>query len=57
MIGDSFYDCEGARLAGIDSVGVLYGFGDEASMRAHGAAAIAASVQELRTLLLGSGSP
>ncbi len=57
MIGDSFYDCEGARLAGIDSVWVLYGFGDEASMRAHGAAAIAASVQELRTLLLGSGSP
>lgn len=53
MIGDSWYDCEGARMAGIDSAGVLYGFGDESTMLAHGASAIAPTIPALRQLLLG----
>ena len=27
MVGDRFYDIEGAREVGIDSIGVLYGYG------------------------------
>ena len=29
MIGDRKYDIEGAKANNIDSIGVLYGYGDE----------------------------
>ncbi|MHB1907723.1 MAG: HAD hydrolase-like protein [Nitrososphaerales archaeon] len=32
MIGDQKYDITGAMEAGIDSVGVLYGYGSEAEI-------------------------
>ncbi len=51
MIGDRRHDIIGAENNGIDSIGVLYGFGDEAELRKAGATYIAANLRELSTLL------
>ena len=40
-------------LNGIETVGVLYGFGDRAELEQAGAAAIAETVDDLRKILLG----
>lgn len=53
MVGDREYDIIGARVAGVRSVGVLYGYGTKVELRAAGADAIAVSVSELRQILLG----
>lgn len=37
MIGDRFYDIEGANKAGIDSAGALYGFGEKDELTKAGA--------------------
>lgn len=37
MIGDRKYDILGAKTVGIDSAGVLYGYGDRAELEAAGA--------------------
>ena len=37
MIGDRKFDMEGAAAVGIDSIGVLYGFGEEEELRRAGA--------------------
>ena len=47
MIGDRKHDVIGARQAGIDCVGVLYGFGSEEELKEAGAAGIAASVEDI----------
>ncbi|HBG66102.1 MAG TPA: phosphoglycolate phosphatase [Treponema sp.] len=52
MVGDTRFDILGAQETGLDSVGVLYGFGSEAELRAAGAGRIVASVEELGRLLL-----
>ncbi len=41
MVGDREYDIIGARQNGVDSVGVLYGFGSEEELRGAGATYIA----------------
>ena len=51
MIGDRKHDIIGAENNGIDSIGVLYGFGDEAELRKAGATYIAANLRELSTML------
>lgn len=51
LIGDTWYDCVGAAQAGIDCIGVLYGFGDPKKMEEHGAAAFAATMEDLAHLL------
>ena len=51
MVGDRFYDIEGAREAGVDSIGVLYGYGEEEELRGAGATHIAADVTALRKVL------
>lgn len=54
MVGDRFHDVEAAKECGIPCVGVLYGdTADREELEAAGAAAIAESVEELRTVLLG----
>lgn len=53
MVGDRRFDVEGARAAGIDSVGVGYGYGDEAELRAAGCGAYAPTVAALEELLCG----
>lgn len=47
MIGDRKYDILGAKEVGIDSIGVLNGYGDQEELIAAGADAIVSSVCEL----------
>lgn len=51
MLGDKALDVTGARLVGIDSIGVLYGYGDINELRAAGATYIAKSVDEIAELV------
>ena len=52
MIGDRKHDIIGARNAGIDCIGVLYGYGDREELTQAGAKQIVASVEELKQALL-----
>ncbi len=56
MAGDREHDVLGAREAGLDCVGVLFGYGGRAELEAAGAAKIAATVPELARILL-EGAP
>lgn len=51
MIGDRKHDIEGAKDNEIDSIGVLFGYGDRKELEQAGANYIVESVAELRTLL------
>lgn len=53
VIGDRKYDILGAKENGIDSVGVLYGYGSREELAGTGATYIAESTCELYELLLG----
>ena len=53
MIGDRHFDVQGAREAGLDAIGVAYGYGTRQELEDAGAAAVADTVSELRRLLLG----
>jgi phosphoglycolate phosphatase len=53
MVGDRFYDIEGANETGIDSIGVLYGYGSKEELQKAGATHLAEDVAALRKLLLG----
>ena len=48
MVGDSTWDCEAARRAGIDTVAVLTGGFSEAELREAGAACVFGSLRDLR---------
>ena len=52
MVGDREHDVLGAAQAGLDCVGVLYGYGSRQELEESGAWAIAESVEELTELLL-----
>ena len=41
MVGDRHFDIDGAKAVGIKSIGVLYGYGDEAELKSAGADKIA----------------
>lgn len=47
MVGDREHDAVGARKCDVRFVGVTYGYGTEAELRAHGASALAASPREI----------
>ncbi len=51
MVGDRLYDVIGAREHGLPTIGVLWGVGSEAELRAAGAAALVASPGALPALL------
>jgi phosphoglycolate phosphatase len=51
MIGDRFYDVDGAREHGIPTIGVLWGVGSEQELRDAGAVALAAAPAEIPPLL------
>lgn len=53
MIGDRLHDVEGARAVGIDSIGVLFGFGSREELEAAGATYIAATVGEIQDIVKG----
>ncbi len=47
LVGDTKYDVEGANAVGIDSLGVLYGFGKREELVAEGATYIAQTVADI----------
>lgn len=52
MAGGREYDVLGAESCGLDTVGVLYGYGSMKELRQAGAWKIAETVEELTRLLL-----
>ena len=52
MIGDREHDVLGAKQFGIDSIGVLYGYGDRAEHEAAGATYIVEKVEDILPLIL-----
>lgn len=53
MVGDRFYDVEGAAANGVPCVGVLFGTATREELEGAGAAAVVESVAELRRVLMG----
>lgn len=53
MVGDREHDIMGAKKTGIDSVGVLFGYGDMKELENAGATYIVETVEDLHKLLLG----
>jgi HAD superfamily hydrolase (TIGR01509 family) len=51
MVGDSTWDCEAARRAGVPTIAVLTGGFSEAELRSAGAVAVFGSIVELRERL------
>jgi phosphoglycolate phosphatase len=51
MIGDREHDIIGAQANGIDSIGVLYGYGTEEEMRNAKATYITPTIEALEKLL------
>lgn len=51
MIGDTYFDVQGANAVGIDCIGVSYGYGDVKEMISLGAKKIVDSAKELDELL------
>ncbi len=52
MIGDRKFDIEGAKGAGIKSIGVLYGYGSREELEAAGADFFAQSPEEIKQFVL-----
>jgi len=52
MIGDRRHDVEAAKAIGVDSIGVLWGYGDRRELEDEGATHIVANRDELRQLLV-----
>lgn len=52
MVGDRKFDVTGARAFGIDSIGVLYGYGSQEEFETAGATRIVETVDQLRQLLI-----
>lgn len=52
MVGDRMHDVHGAHANGIDAIAVTYGYGSREELRAAAPISLAASVDELRLLLL-----
>ena len=52
MVGDRSHDAIGAKMARIDFIGVLYGYGSREELEAEGAKTIAESVTALSEILL-----
>lgn len=52
MVGDRYFDIKGANGAGVDSVGVTFGYGSEAELRDAGATYIAHNVSQVRDIIL-----
>ena len=52
MVGDRFYDIDAAREMGMDSIGVLYGYGSEEELTASGATYIVDEVSGIAEKVL-----
>lgn len=56
MIGDREHDIIGAKICGIPSIGVLYGYGSKTELKNAGADYIACDIKELKFLFTQKGS-
>ncbi len=52
MVGDRKHDIIGARTVGIDSIGVLYGFGDRKELEENGATHIAENTEQIFKIIV-----
>jgi len=52
MVGDRMHDVDGGHEVGLQTIGVLYGYGDRKELEDHGADYIMESVTDLSKLLL-----
>ena len=52
MVGDRNHDILGAQQNGLDSIGVLYGFGEETELQEAGATFLVQSPKDLGAILL-----
>lgn len=52
MVGDRFYDIEGAKTVGIASIGALYGYGSRSELEQYGADYIVTSPGEIAKIIL-----
>lgn len=51
MVGDREYDISGAKQTGLDSIGVLFGYGSRKELEAAGATYIAETVEKIAELI------
>ena len=51
LIGDTRFDVAGAKAAGIDCIGILYGFGTRQELESYGANYIEETLQDVHNLL------
>jgi phosphoglycolate phosphatase-like HAD superfamily hydrolase len=51
MVGDTTWDCEATRRAGVETIAVLTGGFSDAELRAAGALAVYHSIEDLRESL------
>lgn len=47
LVGDTMYDVDGARIVGIDSIAIAYGFGDREELQASDAVAFLETPQDI----------
>ncbi len=52
MVGDRFYDIEGAHKVGVCAIGVTYGFGSEKELNRAGAEAVVTGAKELTAVIM-----
>jgi len=52
MIGDRHFDINGAKQFGIDSIGVLFGYGSEQELKEAGATFLAKDTNDIKKILL-----
>lgn len=52
MVGDTHFDARGAQLAGVDFLGVTYGYGTVETMQACGAVGFAESPEEILQIMM-----
>ncbi len=51
MIGDRYFDIDGANGAGVDSIGVTFGYGNRDELEKSGATYIAENVSQIRDII------
>ncbi len=54
MVGDRHFDIEGAVIAGVDSIGVTFGYGSKEELKKAGAAFIAGNTDEIENIIFAS---
>lgn len=54
MVGDRYHDIEGGKAMGLDTIGVLYGYGDEEELTKAGSDYLADSIDDLVQMLGGT---